>query len=161
MKNFNFDEKQLEFLGKFFTTAAGNAKQYNSFASLFDLKKSDDNDLLSLFKNFYNLPNAEAESEKKSDAFSDAFENFQKLMRQYTGMFNFSDNSKLKELEEKCEKLTKELEEKDREIKVLKSVIEQSDNQADLINNFQKIFEGQGKEFKTIMDKFDFFPNSK
>jgi predicted RNase H-like nuclease (RuvC/YqgF family) len=160
MKDFKIDEKQLEFLGDFFSTAAKNAKQYNDFASLFDFNKPEDNDLENLFKNFYNLNNSSSNSDKKSNEYANAFESFQQLMAQYMSMFNFSDNSKVKELEKKCKKLEKEMEEKDREIKVLKSVIEQSDNQTELINNFQKIFVDQGKEFQKVMNKFDFFPNS-
>jgi predicted RNase H-like nuclease (RuvC/YqgF family) len=160
MKDFKIDEKQLKFLGEFFSTAAKNAKQYNDFTSLFDFKKSEDNDLMDLFKNFYKLDSSSSDSDKKSNDFSNALDSFQGLMKQYMAMFNFSDNTKIKELEEKCKNLEKELEEKDKEINVLKSIIEQSNNQSELINNFQKVFVDQGKEFQKVMDKFGFFPNS-
>ena len=160
MKDFKIDEKQLEFLGNFFLTAAKSSKQYNDFASLFNFQKDGNNDLMSLFNNFYNLNNTPKDSEIDSNDMSKAFESFQNLIGQYFSMLNLSDNSKLKESEEKCRRLEKELEEKNREIKVLKSVIEQSNNQSELINNFQKIFVDQGKEFQKVMNSFDFLPNS-
>ena len=160
MENFKIDEKELGLLGDFFTAAAKNAKQYNDFASLFDLNKSGINEPLKLFNDFYKLNTGEVPG-KKSEDFTDAFESFQNLMSQYLSMFNSTDKLKIKELEERCEKLTEKLEKKENEVRVLTAFVEQSKVHVESINDVQKMFVKQGKEFQSIMEKFGFFPNIK